>query len=242
MLLEVKNLSVFYRNAKAINDVSLFVTKGEIVAMLGSNGAGKSTTLKAISGVLAQSGDSVLKGDVRFEGESLAGLRTDQLLAKGISLVPEGRRVFTRMTVRENLEMGGFLIRDQKKVQTRIDYVLTFFRPLRQLLSQKAGTLSGGEQQMLSLGRALMLEPTLLLVDEPSLGLSPNFVEFLFEKLLALKDSGTSILLVEQNAKKALEICSRAYVFEAGKIVLEGTQAELLSDPSLKDIFLGNEY
>lgn len=240
MLLEAKNLSVAYGHAKAIiEDVSFSVAKGEIVAMLGANGAGKSTALKAVSGVLTAAGGNITTGEVLFRGQSIVGFRADQLVAKGISLVPEGRRVFTSMTVRENLEMGGFLIRDSKKIRTRIDHVLAMLGPLRDRLSQKAGTLSGGEQQMLSLGRALMLEPALLLVDEPSLGLSPNFVETVFEKLQEINRSGTSILLVEQNAWMALEICSRAYVFETGKIVLAGEQADLLADERVRDIFLG---
>jgi branched-chain amino acid transport system ATP-binding protein len=240
MLLEAKNLSVAYGHAKTIEDVSFSVAKGEIVAMLGANGAGKSTALKAVSGVLTAAGGNITAGEVLFKGQSIVGLRPDQLVAKGVSLVPEGRRVFTSMTVRENLEMGGFLIQDSKKIRTCIDHVLAMLGPLRDRLSQKAGTLSGGEQQMLSLGRALMLEPALLLIDEPSLGLSPNFVETVFEKLQEINCSGTSILLVEQNARMALEICNRAYVFETGKIVLEGTQTDLLLDAKISDIFLGS--
>ena len=167
MLLEAKNLSVAYGHAQAIENVSFSVSKGEIIAMLGPNGAGKSTTLKAVCGILAAAGGKITKGEVLFAGQSIIGLRPDQLAAKGISLVPEGRRVFPSMTVRENLEMVAFLFRDSKKVRGRIDHVLTLFGQLRERLSQKAGTLSGGEQQMLSLGRALMLEPVLLLVDEP---------------------------------------------------------------------------
>jgi branched-chain amino acid transport system ATP-binding protein len=241
VLLEVKDLSVVYGQAKAIENASFSVTKGEIVAMLGANGAGKSTALKVVSGILTAAGGKITTGDVRYAAESILGFRPDQLVAKGVSLVPEGRRVFTSMTVRENLEMGGFLLNDSKKTRIRIEHILTIFGPLRDRLSQKAGTLSGGEQQMLSLGRALILEPTLLLVDEPSLGLSPNFIEIVFEKLQEINHAGTSILLVEQNARMALEICSRAYVFETGRIALDGTRGDLLTDPSIKEIFLGGE-
>lgn len=239
MLLEVKNLSVDYGHARAIEDASFSVAKNEIVAILGANGAGKSTVLKAASGILLATGGRITAGEVLFRGQSIVNSRPDQLVAKGISLVPEGRRVFTTMTVRENLEMGGFLLRDSKKIQSRIDYVLAMFEPLSNRLSHKAGILSGGEQQMLSFSRALMLKPTLLLVDEPSLGLSPNFVDIVFEKLQEIKYSGTSILLVEQNAKMALDVCCRAYVFQTGKIVLVGSKNDLLDDPKVKDIFLG---
>jgi len=239
MLLEVKNLSVAYGHAIAIEGAAFSVAKGEIVTMLGPNGAGKSTALKAVSGVLAAAGGQITTGEVLFEEHSILGCRPDQLVAKGISLVPEGRRVFTSMSVRENLEMGAFLLRNTKKTEIRIDYVLSLFAPLRQRLTQKAGTLSGGEQQMLSLGRALMLEPSLLLVDEPSLGLSPNFVEVVFDKLQEINRSGTSILLVEQNARMALDICHRAYVFETGRVALAGSRAELLNNSKVQDVFLG---
>lgn len=239
MLLEVKNLSVFYGHAMALEKASFSVAAREIVAMLGPNGAGKSTAIKAVSGVLAEAGGNISGGEVLLDGISILGLRTDQLVEQGISLVPEGRRVFTAMTVRENLEMGAFLVRGPKKIQNRMDQVLAMFVPLQKRLLQKAGSLSGGEQQMLSLGRALMCEPSLLLVDEPSLGLSPNFVETLFEKLQEINRSGTSILLVEQNARMALDLCHRAYVFETGRIALSGTRAELLADDKVRDIFLG---
>jgi branched-chain amino acid transport system ATP-binding protein len=239
VFLEVKNLNVAYGHAKAIEDASFSVGKGEIVALLGPNGAGKSTSLKAVSGVLAATGGKITAGDVHYAGESILGFRPDQLAAKGISLVPEGRRLFTSMTVRENLEMGGFLLRDAKKTAGRIEKVLTMFTPLRLRSAQKAGTLSGGEQQMLSLGRALMLEPALLLVDEPSLGLSPNFVETVFEKLQEINRGGTSVLLVEQNAQMALDICHRAYIFETGRIALAGTREDLLTNARIIDLFLG---
>jgi branched-chain amino acid transport system ATP-binding protein len=241
VLLEARNLSVDYGQAKALEDASFSVGEGEIVAMLGPNGAGKSTALKAVSGVLAAAGGKITAGEVLYAGQSILGFRPDQLVAKGVSLVPEGRRVFTSMSVRENLEMGAFLLHDSKKTEARIDCALAMFAPLRQRLAQKAGTLSGGEQQMLSLGRALMLEPALLLVDEPSLGLSPNFVETVLEKLQEINRAGTSILLVEQNARMALDICNRAYVFETGKIVLAGTRDDLLKDSRVQDVYLGRE-
>ncbi len=239
MLLEVKNLSVAYGHALAIEDASFSVAEGEIVALLGANGAGKSTALKAVSGVLAAAGGRVIDGAVLYNGVSILGHRPDQLVARGISLVPEGRRVFPSMTVRENLEMGAFLLNDARQTASRIDSVLAIFPPLRERLAQKAGTLSGGEQQLLSLGRALMLKPALLLVDEPSLGLSPNFVETVFEKLQEINRAGTSILLVEQNARMALDVCHRAYIFETGRIALNGTRAELLANVKIGDIFLG---
>ncbi len=239
MLLEAKNLSVAYGHAMAIEDASFSVAKGEIVAMLGPNGAGKSTSLRAVSGVLAATGGRITAGAVLHEGVSILGRRPDQLVARGVSLVPEGRRVFPSMTVRENLEIGAFLLNDSKTTDRRIDSVLAMFSPLRERLKQKAGTLSGGEQQMLSLGRALMLEPALLLVDEPSLGLSPNFVETVFEKLQEINRTGTSILLVEQNAQMALDVCHRAYVFETGRIALAGTRDSLLNDVRVSDLFLG---
>lgn len=238
MLLEVNKLSVVYRHAKAIEDVSFSVAVGEIVALLGPNGAGKSTVLRAVSGVLAETGGKITEGKVLCDGRSILGLRPDQLVSSGISLVPEGRRVFTSMTVQENLEMGGFLLRDHRKVKNNIDRVLAMFKPLQQCLSQKAGTLSGGEQQMLALGRALMLNPKILLVDEPSLGLSPNYVEIVFDRLQHINRTGTSVLLIEQNARMALDICSRAYIFQMGKIALNWMHNDLLKDARVQDLFL----
>jgi branched-chain amino acid transport system ATP-binding protein len=237
VFLEVKNMSVVYGHAMAIEAASFSVAAGEIVAVLGQNGSGKSTALKAVSGVLAAAGGEVTGGEVLCDGRSILGLRPDQLVAMGISLVPEGRRVFTSMTVRENLEMGAFLLRDAQKTKDNMDRVLAMFEPLQAQLSKKAGTLSGGEQQMLSLGRALMIEPKLLLVDEPSLGLSPNYVEIVFDKLQDINRAGASILLVEQNAHMALDICDRAYVFETGKITLEETRNSLLENSRVQDLF-----
>lgn len=239
MLLDVKNLSVAYGHVQAIDGISFSVESGEIVALLGSNGAGKSTAMKAVSGVLSDVGGGITSGELLFCGESIAGFRPDQLVSKGISMVPEGRRIFSSLSVRENLEMGGFLIRDRKKTQSRMEHVLETFTSLRNKLMQKAGALSGGDQQILALGRALMLEPVLLLVDEPSLGLSPGFIKTVFEKIQSINALGTSILLVEQNVSKALEVCHRAYVFEAGRIVLAGEKEMMLSESRVQNVFLG---
>lgn len=239
MLLEVRNLSVNYGIVSALKNVSFDINEGEIVAMIGPNGAGKSTALKAVSGVLEATDGSIESGEILFEGKSIKGLRTDELVAKGISLVPEGRRVFPTMTVLENLQMGAYKRTDKADVGQDIDMVLTLFPSLKERIKQKAGTLSTGEQQMLAMGRALMLNPKLLLADEPSLGLSPNFVELIFDKLIEINKNGTSILLVEQNASKALEIATRGYVFSIGKIVLKDTGENLSRDEEVKKTFLG---
>ncbi len=239
MLLEVNNLTVYYGAVKAIEDVSFRVNSGEIVAMIGPNGAGKSTSLHAVSGLLDSFGGQVKSGDMLFDETPIGGLRTDQLVELGIALVPEGRRVFSTMTVLENLEMGGYTQLDKGAVRNDIEKVLDLFPQLKDRTRQKAGTLSTGEQQMLAFGRALMLRPKLLLADEPSLGLSPNFVDLVFDKLIEINKSGTSILLVEQNARMALEVAQRAYVFEIGSIVLEGSGKSLAQNPDIKRTFLG---
>lgn len=238
-LLEVKSLSTSYGQVKALNEVSFRVNKGEIVAMIGPNGAGKSTALKAVASVLEEAGGKIDKGEILFNGKSIKGLNTDELVKKGLSLVPEGRHVFSSMTVLENLEMGAFTIKNKATIKEYIQRIFELFPKLKERKSQKAGTLSGGEQQMLAVGRALMLKPQLLLLDEPFLGLSPNFVEILFEKLIEINKSGTSILLVEQNARKALEICQRGYVFEIGSIALEGDRQSLIQNEKIKQVFLG---
>ena len=241
MLLEVKNLTAFYGTVKALKDASFMIGEREIVAMIGPNGAGKSTALKAVSGVLTETGGKIESGEVLFQGKNIKGLRTDELVIKGISLVPEGRRVFPTMTVSENLEMGAYTVAsDQRSVTVeRMGRVFELFPLLRDRISQKAGTLSSGEQQMLAIGRALMLEPTLLLADEPSLGLSPNFVDLIFDKLIEINKNGTSILLVEQNARMALEICHRGYAFEIGSIAIEGESKSLIENDRIKKIYLG---
>jgi branched-chain amino acid transport system ATP-binding protein len=239
LLLEVKNLKARYGAVIALKDVSFEVGEGEIVAMIGPNGAGKSTALNAVSGVLRVKDGTIDTGEILFEGKSIKGLRTDELVYKGISLVPEGRRVFPTMTVMENLQMGAYIRGDKTAIVQDIYKILELFPNLKDRLKQKAGTLSSGEQQMLALGRALMLQPKLLLADEPSLGLSPNYLELIFDKLVEINKSGTSILLVEQNASEALEIAHRAYVFSIGEIVLKDTGKKLLNDEKVKKAFLG---
>lgn len=239
MLLEVSDLTVYYGAVKAIEDVSFRVNSGEIVAMIGPNGAGKSTSLKAVSSLLDSAGGHIKNGSMLFEGKSIGGLRTDQLVEKGIALMPEGRCVFPTMTVLENLEMGAYSRTDRRSIEDDIQNIFDLFPRLKERARQKAGTLSSGEQQMLALGRALMLKPKLLLADEPSLGLSPNFVDLIFDKLVGINKTGTSILLVEQNARMALEVAHRAYVFEIGRIGLEGSTDNLCENPQVKKAFLG---
>ncbi len=239
MLLEVSGLTVYYGAVKAIEGVSFHVDTNEIVAMIGPNGAGKSTSLKAISGLLDGIGGQIKDGNILFEGRSIAGLRTDQLVQKGIALMPEGRRVFPTMTVLENLEMGAYTRTDRRSVENDIQTILDLFPRLKERVRQKAGTLSSGEQKMVAIGRALMLRPKLLLADEPSLGLSPNFVDLIFEKLSEINKSGVSILLVEQNASMALDVAHRGYVFEIGHIGLEGNTEYLRRNPRVKTTFLG---
>ena len=239
MLLEVKNLTARYGAVVALKNVSFEVGEGEIVAMIGPNGAGKSTALKAVSGVLTATGGSIDTGEILFEGNKIKGLRTDELVGRGMSLVPEGRRVFPTMTVLENLQMGAYKRKDKAAISKDIDMVLALFTELEKRVRQRAGTLSTGEQQMLAMARALMLKPKLLLADEPSLGLSPNYVELIFDKLVEINKNGTSILLVEQNASEALEIAHRAYVFSIGEIVLKDTGKNLLRDEKVKKAFLG---
>lgn len=235
-ILEVKNLSVYYGTVRAIENASFLVNRGEIVAMIGPNGAGKSTALKAICGLVP-----INKGEIRFEGEDIKGLTPDRLVRKGLCLVPEGRRIFPTMTVLENLEMGAFTMTSNRDsiVKDRMEKVFELFPVLKDRRRQKAGTLSSGEQQMLAVGRALILKPSLLLLDEPSLGLSPNYVETVFEKLIEINKNGTSILVVEQNALKALGICHRGYVFEIGTIALEGEKEFLVKDERIERVYLG---
>lgn len=233
MLLEVRDLTVYYGAVKALEEVSFKVDEGEIVAMIGPNGAGKSTALKAVCGLVEPR-----SGEILFQAEKINGLRPDELVAKGLSLVPEGRRLFSTMTVLENLEMGAFTT-DGDDLKEDLEKVLALFSRLKELIHQRAGTLSSGEQQMLALGRALMLKPRLLLADEPSLGLSPNYVELIFEKLTEINKLGTSILLVEQNAQMALESAHRAYVFKIGEVALEDTGRNLLENEEVKKAFLG---
>ncbi len=234
MLLEVRNLIVYYDTVLALDDISLTVGDGEIVAMIGPNGAGKSTALKAICGLVRSR-----SGEVLFQGENINGKQPYQLVEKGLSLVPEGRRVFASMSVLENLEMGSYTRSNKKTLQEYIDKVFSIFPLLKERQRQRAGTLSSGEQQMLAIGRALMLKPKLLLLDEPSLGLSPNYVNTVFEKIKEINKDGTTILLVEQNARMALEYADRGYVFEIGKIAFEDKAKNLLENDKVRKSFLG---
>jgi branched-chain amino acid transport system ATP-binding protein len=239
LLLEAVNLSVTYGNVKALKDVSFGIDRGEIVAAIGANGAGKSTALKAVSGLLGAFSGQIAEGDVFLDGKSIKNLRTDELAHLGMAIVPEGRRIFSNMTVRENLEMGAFTRHHRKAIAEDIDYVLTLFPQLKARANNRASILSGGEQQMLAVGRALMLQPKLLLADEPSVGLSPNYIELIFEKFVEINQNGIGILIVEQNARTALEVCDRAYVFEGEKIVLSGTKEELIENIKVKQSYLG---
>jgi len=232
-LLEVKNLFAHYGIVEALKEISLKVYQGEMVALIGPNGAGKSTTLKAICGLLKPT-----SGQILFQGEIINGLAPYELVERGLSLVPEGRRVFTTMTVRENLEMGAFIRNEKKEIEEKINQVFSLFPILKERQKQRAGTLSSREQQMLALGRALMLKPKLLLLDEPSLGLSPNFVEMVFEKIKETNQEGVTILLVEQNVRKALEYCHRGYVFSIGQIFLEDKAENLLKNEKIRETFL----
>jgi branched-chain amino acid transport system ATP-binding protein len=233
LLLEAQHISVFYGAVKAIEDISFHVNKGEIVAMIGPNGAGKSTALKAVFGMV-----DIHTGDIHFNGESIKGLRPDEHVSNGVSLVPEGRRLFPSMTVIENLEMGAFL-RGGNNTKAEIENIFELFPALKERQKHKAGVLSSGEQQMLALGRALMQKPKLLLADEPTHGLSPSYVDTIFEKFIEINKTGISILLVEQNARMALEVAHRGYVFEIGKIFMEDTGKNLLENEEVKRAFLG---
>ncbi len=234
MLLDVRNLTVYYDTVLALDDISLNISEGKIVAIIGPNGAGKSTVLKAICGLVKPK-----SGEILYRGEKINGNQPYQLVEKGLCLVPEGRRVFTSMTVLENLEMGSYTRSNKKTLQEYIDKVFSIFPLLKERQRQRAGTLSSGEQQMLAIGRALMLKPKLLLLDEPSLGLSPNYVNTVFEKIKEINKDGTTILLVEQNARMALEYADRGYVFEIGKIAFEDKAKNLLENDKVRKSFLG---
>ena len=234
-LLEVEGLELAYGEVPACRDISFHVEQGEIVTLIGAHGAGKSTTMRAVAGAMAPR-----RGRILFAGEDVTQLPAHRRALAGIALVPEGRRVFPALTVRENLEMGGFKYRnDHKKVQTLIDRSLEMFPLLRERVAQRAGTLSGGEQQMLALARALMSEPRLLCMDEPSLGLAPMVVQEIFRSIRAANAAGTSILLVEQNARYALETASRGYVLQTGSIIASGSCDALKQDERVKEAYLG---
>lgn len=234
MLLQIENIYVCYGKVEVLKGITLKVGQGEIAALVGANGAGKSTTLMAISGIL-----HLQKGQILLDGLSLERMRPDQIVGRGIVQIPEGRRVFKGLSVRENLQMGAFLRRRDSRVITDMERVFTLFPILAERRNQKAGTLSGGEQQMLAIGRALMAQPKILLLDEPSLGLAPLMVEKIFDILLKIRSEDTGILLVEQNARWALEVSKRAYVIETGKIVLEGEGRQLLENDQVRAAYLG---
>ena len=233
-MLALDKLSVSYGNIAAVQDVSLEVHKGEIVTLIGSNGAGKSTTLRTISGLLRPR-----HGQVLFEGRRISGMAGHEVVKAGICHSPEGRRIFQRMTVSENLDLGAFLRKDNEQIAADRENVLTLFPVLRERMQQKAGTMSGGEQQMLAVGRALLGNPKLLLLDEPSMGLAPVLVDVIFETIAKIRDQGVTVLLVEQNALAALRIADYAYVLESGRLALQGDAADLLKDESLTKAYLG---
>jgi branched-chain amino acid transport system ATP-binding protein len=239
VLLDVSDLCVNYGRVEALRDVSFSVAAGEILVMIGPNGAGKSTALKAVSGVLDFYRGRVNSGNITLNGRNITAVAAHELTMLGMGVVPDGRRVFASMTVQENLEMGSYTRTDVAGIKSDLDRVVCLFPVLKERFKQSAGTLSGGEQQMLVLGRALMLRPTLLLVDEPSLGLSPNYVELIFEKFIEINCQGVTIVLAEQNARMALEIAHRGIVFDIGCIALQDTSDVLRARPEVQHVYLG---
>ncbi|MGJ7919347.1 ABC transporter ATP-binding protein [Neobacillus sp. LXY-4] len=233
-MLKVDNINVYYGNIQALKGVSLEINQGEIVTLIGANGAGKSTLLKTISGLLKPK-----QGEILYENVSLGGKPAQTVVKRGISHVPEGRRVFANMSVEENLELGAFLRNDKAGIQEDFEKVFHLFPRLKERSKQQAGTLSGGEQQMLAMGRAMMARPKLLLLDEPSMGLAPILVKTIFNIIKQINKDGTTILLVEQNANMALSIANRAYVIETGRVVLSGTAEELNASDQIKSAYLG---
>ena len=233
-LLNVKDLKVSYGGINAVKGIDLHVNQGELVALIGANGAGKSSSMKAIAGLLTPS-----VGEIDFANQETRKLPAYELVRLGLGMVPEGRGVFKRMTILENLQMGAYLKTNPKDIERKLEEVYSYFPRLKERLSQLAGTLSGGEQQMVAMGRAMMAEPKLLLLDEPSMGLSPIMVETIFDVVRSLSSSGMTILLVEQNARLALQMADRAYVMESGLITLSGSGKDLLEDPRVRAAYLG---
>jgi branched-chain amino acid transport system ATP-binding protein len=233
-MLTVENLQVYYGNIAAVKGISLKVYPGEIVTLIGGNGAGKSTTMRTISGLLRPK-----RGEITFEGQRISGMKGHEVAEQGIAQSPEGRRIFPRMTVTENLELGAFLRKDKAGIAADMDRIFDLFPRLKERLGQKSGTLSGGEQQMLAMGRALMAQPRLLLLDEPSMGLAPVLVEAVFETIKKVNDQGTTVLLVEQNALAALNVGNYGYVLETGLITLEGPAVELAHNDEVRKAYLG---
>jgi branched-chain amino acid transport system ATP-binding protein len=235
VLLDVKNIEVAYGKIIAVKDVSITVNNGEIVALIGANGAGKSTTLRTISGLIKPK-----SGEISFDGKRIDGMPGHEIVAKGICHSPEGRRIFPRMTVKENLELGAFPRNDKAEVSADMERVFDLFPRLKERIDQRAGTLSGGEQQMLAVSRALMGDPKLLLLDEPSMGLAPVLVELIFDTIVKIRQQGVTVLLIEQNATAALEVADRAYVLESGKVKMSGSAKELSADDKVTKAYLGH--
>ena len=235
-MLKINEIDVFYGNIQALKGVSLNVDEGEIVTLIGANGAGKTTLLQTISGLLKPK-----KGTIEYMGKEIQGRPAQQIVRNGISHVPEGRRVFANMTVEENLDLGAFLRKDTKEIKKDLEKVYELFPRLYERKKQQAGTLSGGEQQMLAMGRALMSKPKLLLLDEPSMGLAPLLVKTIFEIIEEINQNGTTILLVEQNAHMALSVAQRAYVIETGRVVVSGTSEELQQSAQIREAYLGGD-
>ena len=233
-IFKAENINTFYGNIQALRDVSIEVPEGSIVTILGANGAGKTTTMKSIVGLLRAK-----SGSIEFLGEDVTGKKPDQLLKRGLSLVPEGRAILSGMTVQENLEMGAY-VRKDKEVNADIERVMDRFPILRERKEQLGGTLSGGQQQMLAIARALMSKPKLLLLDEPSMGLAPLIVQDIFRIIKEINEEGTTVLLVEQNARQAMKIADYAYVLETGRVVKHGPAAELMNDTSIQEAYLGH--
>ena len=233
-MLEVKDLEVYYGMIQAIKGISFHVDQGEVIALIGANGAGKTTTLHTVTGLL-----SAKRGSILFEGKDITKVPAHKIVAMGMAHVPEGRRVFAQLSVLQNLKMGAYTRKDKEEIENTLKMVYERFPRLEERQNQVAGTLSGGEQQMLAMGRALMSHPKIILMDEPSMGLSPIFVNEIFDIIKEVSKSGTTVLLVEQNAKKALAIADRAYVLETGKIALEGKADVLMNDDSIKKAYLG---
>lgn len=233
-MLEIKNLEVYYGMIQAIKGISFEVNEGEVIALIGANGAGKTTTLHAVTGLIPAKA-----GEIIFDGKNVAKIPGHKIVSMGMAHVPEGRRVFAELSVYQNLKMGAYTRKDKDEIAGNLEMVYKRFPRLKERKNQMAGTLSGGEQQMLAMGRALMSQPKIILMDEPSMGLSPIFVNEIFDIIKQVSAGGTTVLLVEQNAKKALSIADRGYVLETGKIVLEGKAQELLEDESVKKAYLG---